>query len=81
MRVAAMNDDVQRDLGRIEARLDAGDERMNRIEQKIDSLTTKLDELSAFANRTKGAWGLLLAAGATGAALIEIIRAIFHKGP
>lgn len=71
--------DVQRDLGRIEARLDAGDERMGRIEDKIDTLGEKVDLLSGYANRTKGAWGLIVTAGAIGAAIIEGARALLSK--
>jgi tetrahydromethanopterin S-methyltransferase subunit B len=83
-------DDVQRDLGRIEARLDAGDARMGRIEEKIDTLGANVDskidalskqvgELAAYANRTKGAWGLIVTAGAIGAAFVEGARALLGK--
>jgi hypothetical protein len=81
---------VQRDLGRIEARLDTGDERMGRIEDKIDAMGSSVDtkfealskqvsELAGYANRTKGAWALLTTAGAIGAAIIEGLRFLVHK--
>lgn len=84
--------DVQRDLGRIEARLDAGDERMKgietkidalgeRVDSKIDALSKQLTELAGYANRAKGAWGLIVTAGAIGAAIIEGARALLGKGP
>lgn len=74
-----MTDDVQRDLGRFEAQLAAGDERMDRIESKIDGLTTKLEEIAGYANRAKGAWGFVMVAGALGAAIAEGVRLLVHK--
>lgn len=72
-------DDVQRDLGRLEAQLEAHAERHERIERKIDELGEKVDRLSGYANRTKGAWGLIVTASAIGAALIEGARALLGR--
>jgi hypothetical protein len=71
--------EVQRDLGRFEARLASGDVRMDRIEKKIDTLTEKLDALAGYANRAKGAWGLVLAVGSIGAGLVEGLRWLLHR--
>lgn len=76
-----MADEVQRDLGRIEARLDAGDERMGRIEAKLDALAEKIDKISGHVNRVRGAWGLLLAAaGAIGAVVAKGIAMLKGGG-
>lgn len=72
--------DVQRDLGRIEARLDAGDERMGRIEAKLDALAEKLDKISGHVNRARGAWGLLAAGGAIGAVVAKGIAMLKGGG-
>ncbi|MBX5461471.1 MAG: hypothetical protein IRZ28_10325 [Steroidobacteraceae bacterium] len=71
MHFRAHEADVQRDLGRIEARLDAGDQRMSRMEQKIDALVEKIDRIAGAVNRARGAWGLLVAGGAIGAAVTK----------
>lgn len=71
--------DVQRDLGRLEAQLDAQDERMDRMEEKLDSIAEQLAGLTASANRVKGAWGLILGAGALMTAIVEGARALLGK--
>lgn len=68
--------DVQRDIGALEARQDASDARLERIEAKVD----KLVEYMAGA---KGGWKLLVAVGgvaASGAAAIAELLHWFHGG-
>jgi hypothetical protein len=71
--------DVQRDLGRLETQLDEQDKRLGRFEEKLDSIGLQLGELTASANRVRGAWGLILGAGAVMTAIVEGARALLGK--
>ena len=63
--------DYARDIGRIEARQDTADDRLDRIE-------AKLDQLLDYVARNKGGFRMLFAMGsiaaALGASIAEIIR-------
>lgn len=71
--------DVQRDLGRLEAQLDAHAERHDRIEAKIDELAAKVDRLAGYADRSRGAWAFILAASALITGMVEAARAFLGK--
>ena len=58
----AMTDDTQRSLGRLEARADGADDRLERIEEKLDHLVNVVDQ-------AKGGWKMLLQVGAASAAV------------
>jgi len=74
------SDDVQRDLGRIEARLDAGDERMQRIEARLDDIARSVNKLTSYVDRHKGAWALIgLLVGGGISALVEFLRWAAHR--
>lgn len=66
-----MTDDVQRDLGRLEARADSTDERLERIEAKVDQLIDCIAQ-------NKGGIRTLLAVGSlaatAGAAIAETLH-------
>lgn len=68
--------DVQRDLGNLEARQDAADARLERIEQKVDKLVEYMAS-------SKGGWKLLVAvggiAGSGAAAIAELLHWV-HGG-
>ena len=64
--------DLQRDIGRLEARQDSADERLERIEAKVDQLV----EYMASA---KGGWRLLAAVGGIAASLAAGIAEIVHR--
>jgi hypothetical protein len=57
-----MTDDTQRSLGRLEAVQETHDQRLTRIESKIDHMMQVLDQ-------AKGGWKTLVTAGSAGAAI------------
>lgn len=63
--------DVQRDIGALEARQNASDARLERIEAKVD----KLVEYMAGA---KGGWRLIFAVGGLAASLAAAIAEVLH---
>lgn len=64
--------DVQRDLGRLEARQDSQDERLERIESKVDQLVE-------WAAKSKGGVRMLISVGSLAAALAGILGAWLSK--
>lgn len=60
--------DVQRDLGRLEARQDSQDARLERIEAKVDTLVD-------WAAKSKGGVRMLIAVGSLAATLAGLIGA------
>ena len=72
-----MADDVARDLGAVEARLD-------NHEKRLDKIDGKLDELLEYAAKTKGGWWALATVGgvggAIGAAAVKLLGAIKGGG-
>lgn len=71
-----MSDDTQRSLGRLEAVQETHDQRLSRIESKIDHLVQVIDQ-------AKGGWKTLVTAGAVAsaitAALIKLYEALFSR--
>ena len=63
--------DVQRDIGNLEARQDAADARLERIESKVDKL---VDYMAG----AKGGWRLLVAVGSAAATLAAGIAEALH---
>ena len=63
--------DVQRDIGALEARQDASDARLERIEHKVD----KLVEYMASA---KGGWRLLVAVAGITASMAAGVAELLH---
>jgi hypothetical protein len=65
---------AERDIGRLEARQESQDERLDRIE-------TKMDTVLEFVSQAKGGWRMLSAVaaigGATGALITKIIHMLF----
>lgn len=64
--------DVQRDLGRIEARQDSHDERLERIEKKVDQLVE-------WASQSKGGVRMLIAVGSAAATIAGLVGAAVAK--
>lgn len=54
--------DVQREIGRLEARADSTDERLIRIEAKVDQLVE-------FMTSARSSWRTLIAVGSVGGAI------------
>lgn len=69
--------DLQRDLGRLEARQDSQDDRLERIEQKVDTLVE-------WASQSKGGVRMLIAVGSIAATLAGLLGAwisrLLHLG-
>lgn len=63
--------DLQRDIGRLEARQDSTDERLERIE-------SKLDQLVEYMASAKGGWRLIFAVGGLAASLAASIAEVLH---
>lgn len=63
--------DFSRDIGRIEARQDSADDRLDRIEGKLDQL---LD----YVERNKGGIRMLFAVGSIAASLAAGIAEVIH---
>lgn len=63
--------DFSRDIGRLEARADSTDERLERIEAKLDKL---VEELSGMSGGRKALVGLLTLAASLGAAVAEAMH-------
>lgn len=64
--------DVQRDLGRLEGQQKAQDERLERIEKKVDQLVE-------WASQSKGGVRMLLAVGSVAATIAGLIGAAVAK--
>jgi hypothetical protein len=64
--------DVQRDLGRLEARQDGYDERLERIESKVDQLVE-------WTSQSKGGVRMLIAVGSIAATLAGLLGAWISK--
>lgn len=64
--------DVQRDLGRLEARQDGYDERLERIESKVDQLVE-------WTSQSKGGIRMLIAVGSIAATLAGLLGAWISK--
>jgi len=60
-----MADEISRDLGAHEARIDIAEARIERMEAKIDSILAKLQQ-------TEGAWKMLLGVSAFSSALTAL---------
>lgn len=77
--------DLSRDIGILEARMDDHDRRFDKLEEIIDTgfakVNGQLDALSAERYQRKGAMGLVnLILGASGiAGIIELVKELFHK--
>jgi predicted secreted protein len=73
-----MDDDTQRDIGRLEGKVDA-------LERTVEQMNQKLDTLSAYMAETKGGWKALLAlagfASAAGSAVTWFVASIVKKLP
>lgn len=54
--------DLQRDIGRLEAKVE-------HLEKQVDSMAQKLDQLVSIAENARGGWKMLLAVGAAAGAL------------
>jgi hypothetical protein len=67
-----MADDLHRDVGALEARADAQDERLRRIEAKVDALIEAVAQ-------SKGGIRMLIALGSLGATLAGLIGAWIAK--
>lgn len=63
-------DDTQRSLGRLEAVQETHDQRLARIETKLDHIATVIDS-------AKGGWKMLVAAGAVASGLTAAAMKIF----
>ena len=63
--------DVQRDIGRLEARQDSQDDRLERIEAKVDKLVE-------YMSSAKGGWKLLLSVGSIAATLAAGVAELLH---
>lgn len=64
--------DVQRDIGALEARADAQEQRLERIEAKVDTLVE-------WAAKSKGGVRMLIAVGSIAATLAGLIGAFIAK--
>ncbi len=64
-----MTDDTQRTLGRLENRADNHEDRLVRIEEKLDHLVSVVDA-------AKGGWKALVAAGAIASALTAVFMKV-----
>lgn len=53
---------LQRDLGRVEGKVEAQGERLDNVETKIDSLGDKLDSILRFQEQQRGGMRVLLGA-------------------
>lgn len=83
----ASNDDIQRDLGSITARLDEHDRQLGELRKEVregfEALSAKISELFAAENRRRGMLGLLkmLVTGGALTGVAEFLRSIFtHHG-
>lgn len=61
-----MSDDVQRDLGKHEAKIETIEERLVRIEAQLSHLVSAVD-------RAKGGWQVLLAVSAFSSAVTAVV--------
>lgn len=66
-----MGAEIQRDLGRLEARADSTDERLERIEKK-------LDQLVEYVAASKGGWKLLISVGGIAATFAAAVAEGLH---
>lgn len=73
-----MTDETQRDIGRLEGKVES-------LEAQVAQMSQKLDTLNAYMAATKGSWKTLLAlagfASAAGSAITWIVTAIGKKLP
>lgn len=85
-----MTDDVQRDIGTLEARIDGLEVRLDRQDAQVaegfKGVHEKLDKLFAVEHERKGAeqgakatWGKIIGAGTAIAGIAEALKAWWHK--
>lgn len=77
-----MSAEVQRDLGRLEARADSTDERLDSTDERLERIELKVDQIVQWMQQSRGSLKALLAvgsvAGAIGAAVAKVVA--FLKG-
>lgn len=77
--------DISRDIGGLEARMDEHDKRFDRLETKVDEgfagINSKLDALHSAESRRKGAFTMLklLFGAGGGVGAWEIIKGFLHR--
>lgn len=67
-----MADDTQRSLGRLEAVQDTHNQRLLRIEEKLDHIVSVIDN-------ARGGWRTLLAVGSVAGSIGAAIMATVHR--
>lgn len=61
-----MSEDVQRDLGKHEAKIETMDDRIARLETKVDTLIAAVEQ-------AKGGWKILMGVSAASSALTAVV--------
>ena len=69
MTVPTMSDNIAREIGALEARLDAQ-------EKRLDKIDTNVERLLEYAARTKGGWWALATIGTLGGAVGALLAKI-----
>lgn len=70
---------TQRDIGRIEGRLDGIDRRLGGTEASLKSIHESLDKINGHIERQKGGWKALAAAGGVGGTVVGVILKLWPQ--
>jgi hypothetical protein len=78
-----MSDNIEREIGKLQGRMEAWDKRLEDIEGHMDERLTKIEgylqEIRDAASMGKGAWWLLLKIGAVLTAIIGALTWVIDK--
>lgn len=78
-----MSDNKDMEIGRLQARQDATDERLDKLEENMDKRLTNIEkyvqEIRDAANMGRGAWWLLLKIGAVMMAIVGAVTWFLDK--
>lgn len=76
---AAAPTDIHRDLGRMEGRLDAVEDRLAQMAATLDRIDARLAKIEVRENERRGAWVVLVALGSVLSGLIAWLAATFAR--
>lgn len=74
------HDDLHRDIGRMEGRLDAMDDRLSKMETVLDRIDGRLAKIEGRENERKGAWGILVAIATVASGFVAWVVSTFLEG-
>lgn len=73
------HDDLHRDIGRMEGRLDAMDDRLSKMETVLDRIDGRLAKIESNESKREGGWRVILFVTSTASAVVAWVVSTFFK--